>query len=120
MSCIVSIGDSPEENWMVQNAIYSWYIGLANSHCTDEELTSRLTMSELTNGISLDDVLQEDAAVARRLAILLRSVAADVAAGKYALTDAQGRHRPEMEQGVQEACSKLVRMLDTWPALGDT
>jgi hypothetical protein len=116
MSCVVSTGESADEIWMVQNAIYRWFIRLASSRCTDEKLLYRLTMSVLTNGISLESVLQEDAAVARRLGMLIRSLAVDVAAGKYALVDDDGHPRSEMQQGAQNACSDLAGMLDAWLA----
>ena len=116
MACIVSTGSADEQNWLIQNAIYSWFVRLATARSSDEEVLSRLTVSEYTNGISLEDLLREDPVAARELALLLRGVAAEIAAGQYPLTDDTGRQRPEMQEGTQESFSKLVSILDAWLA----
>ena len=98
MACTISTSKKPDCVWMIKSSIYEWFIKLIIQRYKDDvEVSSHLTKSVYTNGISLDLLYEKDPDLTRRIVTALKVIAKEVADGKYTLRTEDGLSSSEIQ-----------------------
>jgi hypothetical protein len=113
MSCIITVTDEPECQWMVQNRIYSWFIGLAERIEIDDRVREVLKGSEMVNGLHLPSLASENAKLAADVIRVLKNLASDIADGKYTYSQESHDEEDDVIRRRREKFRDLVTKLRT-------
>ena len=88
MTVTISISDSPDDIWMAQNVVFCEFANLViDQFLDDKEIISQVELAEAMNGISLDDLYEENPKLAIRLRRAFQTVAKDVGQGRNWASD---------------------------------
>jgi len=112
MACTISFSNTKEDIWIIRNYIYEWFIDLVSQRYSDDkEMLNTLEMSVYTNGISIDSLIEENDALAKRLIESLRTVADEVSVGLHNVPVNDLRQLVDMQNKCKSAFAELATML---------
>lgn len=107
MACAISISASPDDIWMIQNAIFAEFAALTvQQYANDEDVVSEIQLADAMNGVSLDILYRNQPAIAMRLRLAFQMIAEEIAEGR--VEPSLGRLQ---SREVRDSFAKLVQLL---------